>query len=73
MSPQTVNAYYNPSYNEIVFSSSHFATASIIIKLNEAVNYGGIEELNRTRNLYGFMIQEPGYKDGNLPGLGGCR
>jgi predicted metalloendopeptidase len=40
MSPQTVNAYYNPAYNEIVFPAA-ILRLSIIIA-DEAVNYGGI-------------------------------
>jgi endothelin-converting enzyme/putative endopeptidase len=33
MSPQTVNAYYNPSYNEIVFPAAILQRLSIITKL----------------------------------------
>jgi predicted metalloendopeptidase len=40
MSPQNVNAYYNPAYNEIVFPAA-ILRLSIIIA-DEAVNYGGI-------------------------------
>jgi endothelin-converting enzyme/putative endopeptidase len=40
MSPQTVNAYYNPSYNEIVPAA--ILQAPSIITKHEAVNYGGI-------------------------------
>jgi endothelin-converting enzyme/putative endopeptidase len=32
MSPQTVNAYYNPAYNEIVFPAAILQAPSIIIK-----------------------------------------
>jgi endothelin-converting enzyme/putative endopeptidase len=32
MSPQTVNAYYNPAYNEIVFPQRFYKRLSIIIK-----------------------------------------
>jgi endothelin-converting enzyme/putative endopeptidase len=32
MSPQTVNAYYNPAYNEIVFPAAIYKRLSIIIK-----------------------------------------
>jgi endothelin-converting enzyme/putative endopeptidase len=31
MSPQTVNAYYNPAYNEIVFPAAILQAPSIII------------------------------------------
>jgi endothelin-converting enzyme/putative endopeptidase len=54
MSPQTVNAYYNPSYNEIVFPG-HFATAFFYnYQADEAVNYGGIGAVIGHRNLSWF-------------------
>jgi endothelin-converting enzyme/putative endopeptidase len=39
MSPQTVNAYYNPAYNEIYFRQLFY---KLSISTDEAVNYGGI-------------------------------
>lgn len=42
MSPQTVNAYYNASNNEIVFPASILQAPFFDISADEAVNYGGI-------------------------------
>jgi predicted metalloendopeptidase len=41
MSPQTVNAYYNPSNNEIVFPAI-LQPPFYNYQADEAVNYGGI-------------------------------
>ncbi|PZD78462.1 M13 family metallopeptidase [Mesonia sp. K7] len=42
MSPQTVNAYFNPFYNEIVFPAAILQPPFYNYKADEAVNYGGI-------------------------------
>ena len=42
MTPQTVNAYYNPSMNEIVFPGRDPAAAVLQLAADDAVNYGGI-------------------------------
>ncbi|MCF1194085.1 M13 family metallopeptidase [Mangrovimonas futianensis] len=42
MSPQTVNAYFNPSYNEIVFPAAILQPPFYNYEADEAVNYGGI-------------------------------
>ena len=42
MSPQTVNAYFNPSYNEIVFPAAILQPPFYDYKADDAVNYGGI-------------------------------
>lgn len=42
MSPQTVNAYYNPAYNEIVFPAAILQPPFFDFKADAAVNYGGI-------------------------------
>ena len=42
MSPQTVNAYYNPAYNEIVFPAAILQTPFFDFTADAAVNYGGI-------------------------------
>ncbi len=42
MSPQTVNAYYNPSGNEIVFPAAILQPPFFDLKADDAVNYGGI-------------------------------
>jgi putative endopeptidase len=42
MSPQTVNAYYNPSQNEIVFPAAILQPPFFDPKADDAYNYGGI-------------------------------
>jgi putative endopeptidase len=42
MTPQTVNAYANPTLNQIVFPAAHLQAPFFDPKADEAVNYGGI-------------------------------
>jgi len=42
MSPQTVNAYYNPVWNEIVFPAAILQAPFFDANADPAVNYGGI-------------------------------
>ena len=42
MTPQTVNAYYNPIWNEIVFPASILQPPFFNVNADDAVNYGGI-------------------------------
>jgi putative endopeptidase len=42
MTPQTVNAYYNPVWNEIVFPASILQPPFFNVHADEAANYGGI-------------------------------
>ena len=42
MTPQTVNAYYNPSMNEIVFPAAILQPPFFNLHADDAVNYGGI-------------------------------
>ena len=42
MVPQTVNAYYNSSLNEIVFPAAILQPPFFNLKADDAVNYGGI-------------------------------
>ncbi len=42
MTPQTVNAYYNPSFNEIVFPAAILQPPFFNLTADPAVNYGGI-------------------------------
>lgn len=42
MTPQTVNAYYNPSNNEIVFPAAILQPPFFNVDADDAVNYGGI-------------------------------
>ena len=42
MTPQTVNAYYNPTANEIVFPAAILQPPFFDLNADDAVNYGGI-------------------------------
>lgn len=42
MNPQTVNAYYNPAWNEIVFPAAILQPPFFNVDAEDAVNYGGI-------------------------------
>ena len=42
MTPQTINAYYNPSQNEIVFPAAILQPPFFNLAADDAVNYGGI-------------------------------
>jgi putative endopeptidase len=42
MAPQVVNAYFNPSYNEIVFPAAILQAPFYDYQADDAVNYGGI-------------------------------
>lgn len=42
MSPQTVNAYYNPAWNEIVFPAAILQPPFFNVEADDAVNYGAI-------------------------------
>ncbi|MBS0555794.1 MAG: M13 family metallopeptidase [Proteobacteria bacterium] len=42
MTPQTVNAYYNPMGNEIVFPAAQLLPPYFDAKADDALNYGGI-------------------------------
>ncbi len=42
MTPQTVNAYYNPVWNEVVFPASILQPPFFNVHADEAANYGGI-------------------------------
>lgn len=67
MSPQTVNAYYNPSYNEIVFPAAILQPPFYDYKADAAVNYGGIGAVIGHEISHGFDDKGSQYdKDGNL-------
>ncbi|HTT59548.1 MAG TPA: M13-type metalloendopeptidase [Acidimicrobiales bacterium] len=42
MTPQTVNAYYNPGFNEIVFPAAILQWPFFVADRDDAANYGGI-------------------------------
>ena len=67
MSPQTVNAYFNPSYNEIVFPAAILQPPFYDYRADEAVNYGGIGAVIGHEISHGFDDSGSRYNaDGNL-------
>ena len=67
MTPQTVNAYYNPTYNEIVFPAAILQPPFYNYKADAAVNYGGIGAVIGHEISHGFDDQGSRYSpDGNL-------
>ncbi len=67
MSPQTVNAYYNPAFNEIVFPAAILAFPFFDPGADDAVNYGGIGAVIGHEMTHGFDDQGAKYAaDGNL-------
>ena len=50
MTPQTVNAYYNPSKNEIVFPAAILQPPFFNADADPAINYGGIGAVDWARN-----------------------
>jgi len=67
MAPQEVNAYYNPSYNEIVFPAAILQPPFYNYLADEAVNYGGIGAVIGHEISHGFDDSGAQYDaDGNL-------
>jgi predicted metalloendopeptidase len=67
MTPQTVNAYYNPELNEIVFPASILQPPFFDANADDAVNYGGIGAVIGHEISHGFDDQGAQYDgDGNL-------
>lgn len=67
MSPQTVNAYYNPSTNEICFPAAILQPPFFYPEGDDAINYGGIGVVIGHEMTHGFDDQGRAYdKDGNL-------
>lgn len=67
MTPQTVNAYYNPVFNEIVFPAAILQPPFFDVNADNAVNYGGIGAGIGHEITHGFDDQGRQYdKDGNL-------
>ena len=54
MTPQTVNAYYNPSLNEIVFPASVLQPPFFDPNADDAVNYGAIGAIIGHEISHGF-------------------
>jgi putative endopeptidase len=61
MSPQTVNAYYNPSMNEIVFPAAILQPPFFNIEADDAVNYGAIGAVIGHEMGHGFDDQGSKY------------
>lgn len=67
MSPQTVNAYYNPTTNEICFPAAILNPPFFNPDADDAVNYGGIGVVIGHEMTHGFDDQGRNYdKDGNI-------
>ncbi|MCH5328489.1 MAG: M13 family metallopeptidase, partial [Coprobacter sp.] len=67
MSPQTVNAYYNPTTNEICFPAGILQPPFFTLGADDAVNYGAIGVVIGHEMTHGFDDQGRQYdKDGNL-------
>ena len=64
MTPQTVNAYYNPGMNEIVFPAAILQPPFFDPDADDAVNYGGIGAVIGHEIGHGFDDQGSKY-DGN--------
>ena len=67
MTPPTINAYYNPTFNEIVFPAGILQFPFFDMNADDAINYGGIGMVIGHEMTHGFDDQGAQYdKDGNL-------
>ena len=67
MTPQTVNAYYNPTTNEICFPAAILQPPFFNMNADEAANYGAIGVVIGHELTHGFDDQGRNYdKNGNL-------
>ena len=67
MTPQTVNAYYNPSTNEICFPAGILQPPFFDMQADDAFNYGAIGVVIGHEMTHGFDDQGSHFdKDGNL-------
>ncbi|MBF0547210.1 MAG: M13 family peptidase [Candidatus Riflebacteria bacterium] len=67
MTPQTINAYYNPELNEIVFPAAILQPPFFDASADDAVNYGAIGAVIGHEISHGFDDQGCQYDgDGNL-------
>jgi putative endopeptidase len=67
MSPQTVNAYYNPPQNEIVFPAAILQPPFFDVTVDDAINYGAIGAVIGHEISHGFDDQGRRYDGkGNL-------
>ena len=74
MSPQTVNAYYNPLQNEIVFPAAILQPPFFDPKADDALNYGGIGAVIGHEMIHGYDDQGSRFgPERQLRGTGGRR
>ena len=67
MTPPTVNAYYNPNLNEIVFPAGILQPPFFNAKADDAINYGGIGAVIAHEISHGFDDQGRQFDaEGNL-------
>ena len=67
MTAPTVNAYYNPTFNEIVFPAGILQFPFFDMKADDAINYGGIGLVIGHEMTHGFDDQGRQYDaEGNL-------
>lgn len=67
MTPQTINAYYNPMANEIVFPAGILQAPFFDINSSDAENYGGIGVVIGHEMTHGFDDQGRNFDaDGNM-------
>ncbi len=67
MTPETVNAYFNPSQNEIVFPAGILQPPFFDVEMDDAVNYGAIGVVIGHEITHGYDDQGRKYDaDGNL-------
>jgi len=67
MNPQTVNAYYSPTRNEIVFPAAILQSPFFNMNVDDAINYGGMGYVIGHEITHGFDDQGRQYDaDGNI-------
>ncbi|MCY1528616.1 Neutral endopeptidase [compost metagenome] len=67
MSPPTVNAYYNPTFNEIVFPAGILQFPFFDARADDAINYGAIGAVIGHEMTHGFDDQGRQYDaEGNM-------
>ena len=67
MTPSTINAYYNPTFNEIVFPAGILQFPFFDPAADDAINYGGIGMVIGHEMTHGFDDQGAQYdKEGNM-------
>ncbi|HEV2392292.1 MAG TPA: M13 family metallopeptidase [Verrucomicrobiae bacterium] len=67
MTPETVNAYFSPPLNEIVFPAGILQPPFFDVQMDDAVNYGGIGAVIGHEMTHGYDDQGRKYDaDGNL-------